>query len=353
MFDFSNIRLEKLVIHKVGNKLHEEGMGLSQELYPLEDGNVEELLLKYFLSPFKEKVLYKLHHQTDIHLNEVYSYVSAAFIRPDTFYEQSVNMAKHLYEQATHPKIRGGEFYMAYFSGCTIQDQMVDAIGMFKTERKENYLKIIERQKGVVVGMDTGINIKKLDKGCIIFNSESMNGYRVAVVDSASDNEAVYWKDEFLRVTHVEDEYFYTQNQLNLCRDFAQSVYGPLYQADKKDQVMFINEAVAYFDSNQSYNVEDFTKSVLKEPELIEEFKTYKECYETNQGLASISEFDISGHAVKSVKRKLKNLIKLDTDIEIKLKVAGGEGGQQEFIERGYDEKKGMHFYKVFFNHEE
>ncbi|MBP2651760.1 MAG: 37kDa nucleoid-associated protein [Firmicutes bacterium] len=351
MFDFSNIKLEKLVIHKVGNKLREEGIGLSPALYELDDANVEELLLKYFLSPFKEKVLYKLFHETDIHLNEVYNYASAAFIRPDTFYEQSVKVVKHLYEKATHPKIRGGEFYMAYFSGCTIDDQLVDALGLFKTERKENYLKVIESRNGVAVGVDTGINIKKLDKGCIIFNSESMSGYRVAVVDNASDNEAVYWKDEFLRLVNVEDEYFHTQNQLNMCRDFAENVYGPLYQADKKDQVMFMNEAVAYFDTNQAYNVDDFTRNVVKDPALIEEFKSYKESYESNQGFTTIQEFDISGPAVKTVKRKLKNLIKLDTGIEIKLKA--GSGDQEDVIERGFDDGKGMHFYKVYFNHEE
>jgi len=353
VFEFSNIKLEKLVIHKAGNKMREEPLAISPGLYELDDGNLEELLLKYFFSPFKEKVLYRLFHETDIHLNEIYSYISEAFIRPDTFYDQSVKVVKHLYEKATHPKIRGGEFYMAYFSDATVGDQNVAAIGIFKTERKENYLKIAENRGGLAVWSDTGINIKKLDKGCIIFNTESMHGYRVAVVDNASDNEAVYWKDDFLRLVNVEDEYFHTQNQLNLCRDFAENVYGPLYQADKKDQVVFMNEAIAYFDANQAYNAEDFARSVVKKPDLIEEFKAYKESYESNQGLTSLKEFDISGQAVKIIKRKFKNLIKLDTDIEIKLKVSNSENSQEDFIERGYDETKGMHFYKIYFNHEE
>src|ERR1051325_5146423 len=43
------------------------------------------------------------------------------------------------------------------------------------------------------------ININKLDKGCLIFNIEEENGYKVSVIDSISkQNEAVYWKDAFL-----------------------------------------------------------------------------------------------------------------------------------------------------------
>ena len=74
---------------------------------------------------------------------------------------------------------------------------------------------------------------------------------------------------------------------------------------------------------------------------------------EQNQGLQAAEAFAISSPAVKSIKRKFKNLIKLDTDIEIKVKAATPDSGEAAFIERGYDETKGMHFYKVFFNEEE
>jgi hypothetical protein len=63
--------------------------------------------------------------------------------------------------------------------------------------------------------------------------------------------------------------------------------------------------------------------------------------------------FSISNPAVKSIKRKIKNLIKLDTDIEIKVKAPSAEASETSYIERGYDELKGMHYYKVFFNEEE
>lgn len=130
MFDLSEIQLEKLVIHKVGNKLRDEGLILTENEYALTDGNVEEVLLTYFLSAFKNKVLYAFFHETDLHLNELYMYASSVFIDKRRFFEQSVNVAKHLYEKSIHPQIKGGEFYMAYFSGCLMNDQKVDAIGI-------------------------------------------------------------------------------------------------------------------------------------------------------------------------------------------------------------------------------
>ncbi len=353
MFDFSEIQLDRIVIHKAGNRLREEGYIAATAEYQLTNGNVEELLLKYFLSAFKEKVVYKFFHQTDLHLNELYMYASNIFIDQNRFLEQSVNVLKHLYETSIHPQIKSGEFYMTYFSGCLIDDRSVDAIGIFKTERKENYLKVSQWRTDFTLDMDQGINVRKLDKGCIIFNTESEDGYRVAIVDTVTANEAVYWKDDFLRLTDVQDEYFYTHNHLNLCRDFAENIYGPLHQASKGEQVAFMNNAVAYFDKHQHFQLDDFVEQVVKVPELIEQFKEHNELMALNQGLPAAQAFSISTPAVKSVKRKIKNLIKLDTDIEIKVKAPATENSEASFIERGYDEQKGMHYYKVFFNEEE
>lgn len=356
MFDLANIKLEQLAIHKVGNKLKDEGIVVSPELYRMTDGDVEELLMKYFLSSFREKLLYKFFHETDIHLNEIYMYAAQAFINPDNFYDQSIHILKHLYEKSSHPQIKGGEFYVAYFSGCTINEHQVDAIGIFKTERKENYLKIASSRNQFSIGTDIGINIKKLDKGCIIFNAESVDGFRVAIVDNVNkggNNEAAYWKEDFLRLTDVQNEYYHTKSCLELCQDFAETIYGPVYQADKKDRVVFMNEAISYFNSNNEFDLTEFAQNVIKEPELIEQFKEHKQLYELNQGISQAESFSISVPAVKTVKRKMNNLIKLDTEIEIKIKTAAVESVGTEFIERGYDEQKGMHFYKVYFNEEE
>lgn len=355
MFDFSNVVLENLIIHKVGNKLRDEGIFVSPTEYEMKDGNIEELLLKYFLSPFKESTIYKFFHKIDIHLNELYMHVSRTFLDRSSFREQSANILKYLYEKSSHPRIKGGEFYMVYFKDCIINEQRTDAIGIFKTERKETYLKITKYADEFFVGSEKCIDVKKLDKGCIIFNIDSEDGYRVAIVDTVKNGyeEALYWKDDFLQLTNVQDGYFHTKNCLAVCQDFVENIYGMVYQADKKDQVAFMNDAVSYFDRHSEFDLEDFTQDVITEPELIEQFKGYKQNYDLNQGIKTVEQFSISTPAVKNIKRKLKSLIKLDTEFEIKVKNPGAETENMQYIERGFDEEKGMNFYKVFFNAEE
>ena len=46
-----------------------------------------------------------------------------------------------------------------------------------------------------------------------------------------------------------------------------------------------------------------------------------------------------------------KCFFKLDTNIQIKLDVDAPDASA-EYLERGYDAEKKMHFYKVFFNEE-
>jgi hypothetical protein len=355
MFDFTSANLDKLVIHQVGNKLRDEGVHTSPAIYEMKDGNVEELLLKYFLTSFKDNSLHKFFHETDIHANELCMRVNNIFNEPETFYEESINILKHLYDKSSHPQIRGGEFYMAYFKDCIINDQKTDAVGIFKTEKKGTYLKITKYANEFTVGSEKCIDVKKLDKGCIVFNVNSEDGYRVAIVDAVNkgDGQAMYWKDDFLQVANVQDSYFHTERHLQVCRDFTENIYGTLYQADKKDQVAFMNDAVTYFDKHSEFDLEDFVQEVVKEPELIEQFKEHKQNYDINQGIKTVEQFSISNHAVKSIKRKLKSLIKLDTDFEIKVKNSSSEDSNMQFIERGFDNEKGMNFYKVYFNEEE
>ena len=82
-------------------KNDEEGINLSKKGLQLQDDAVESLLMKYFLAPFKNNEFFHLHHETNLNLNEMYSISSKIFADPDAFFLQSVNVAKHLYEQST------------------------------------------------------------------------------------------------------------------------------------------------------------------------------------------------------------------------------------------------------------
>lgn len=344
MIDFSNTKLHKLIVHKVGNKSREEGTVLSNNNLKLQGEMLNDLMLQFFIKPFKNENFFGFHHETDLNLNETYFFASEIFKEEQSFVEQSQNIAKHLYEQSTHPKIKNGEFYTIILKDCLIEDELVDAIGLFKTENKDTYIKVKEKDDNFEIDYEKGININKLDKACIIFNTEKDSGYIVSIIDNINKGgEAQYWKDDFLKIKPREDNYYFTQNYLNMCKDFADK---GLEELDKTEQIDIKNSTMSYFVEKDTFNIEEFKEEVIKDEETKEIFNEFVQNYETENDLQIQNEFDISKNAVKSVKRKFKSIIKLDKNFHIYIH------GNQDLIEKGYDEQKNKNFYKLFFDKE-
>ena len=108
------ISIKNIVIHKVNNKSQDEGISFSKRELSLND-EVKSLLTSYFVNPFKSNEYYTFYHESDLKYNEVFCFVSDIFTYPESIHEQSIKLAKHLYEKSNHPQIKGGEFYTVYF----------------------------------------------------------------------------------------------------------------------------------------------------------------------------------------------------------------------------------------------
>jgi len=345
MINFSNTELQKIIVHKVGNKSKEEGLRLSNEQVEIKGEFLNDLLLKFFTSPFKTESYYHLFHESDLQLNEVYSFVSNIFANPQNFAEQSEHLAKHLYEKADHPKIKSGEFYVVYFADCMIEDEIADAIGLFKTENKETYLNVEEKGEKLDIEYDTGININKMDKGCIIFNTEKDNGFIASIIDNTNkNNEALYWTDDFLKIKPREDNYYHTQNYLEVCKNFADDV---LAEVDNKEQIALKNNAIKYFAQQDSFSKTEFEEKVLKDPQTAQVFNDYKDQYQQEYDITLSDDFDISNNAVKKDKKNFKSVIKLDKNFHIYVHGAAGR------ITKGFDPERDMNYYQLFYEIEE
>ena len=183
MHFFEESTITHICVHKVGNQSEDEFLTLSKKELAL-DHEVKEFLTRYFLTPFKSEEYFHFYHDSSLSLNEVWTYVSAIFDKPEQTLTQSKHLAQHLYNQSIHPNIMGGEFYVVYFKDCQLHGETVDAIGLFKSESKENFLKVFPVEDTFEIESEVGININKLDKGCIIYNTDKDNGYIVSVVDN-------------------------------------------------------------------------------------------------------------------------------------------------------------------------
>lgn len=349
MIHVSDIQdLERLTIHKVGNAAKEEPLVLSRQPLELKDETIGQLLLSYFIQPFTNNAEYfRFFHEADLGLNEVFTYCRLIFENKEVFQDQSVNIAKHLYKHSTHPKIKGGELYITHFSKCQVDGEEVEAIGIFKSETRDTYLKVFLHDDSYAVNYDDGININKLDKGCLVFNIEEGDGFKVSIVDSISkQNEAVYWKDAFLQVQRREDSYHQTETMVNLCQQFIQKKLPEEFEMTRVDQIELLKKSATYFKEKEQFQAAEFAEEVLGHADAADAFRDYRKHFRNEHRLDVPDEFDISTQAVKKQQRVFRSILKLDKNFHVYIH------GNREMIERGYDEARNMHYYKLYFEEE-
>ncbi len=349
MISYFQASLSHPTIHKVGNKILDEHLNLSEHSLKIDDEVLDNLLMNYFLKPF-EKVneMYRFDHPTgDLNLNEVYHFADIIFNDKDTFHENSRQIAKHLYDISNHPKIKSGELYLCYFTGLQIEGELSDAIGIFKSESKEPYLKVIQKSNEFEINYEQeAVNIKKLDKGCLIFNTEKEAGYKVAVIDQTNSTEAAYWIDDFLKLKISNNNYTKTNTVLKVYKDFVTNQIDEEFEISKTDKIDLLNRSIKYFKEKEHFDLDEFSNEVLAHEPGIEAFKRFKKTYEDEFETQIGNSFLISDTAVKKQARVFKSVLKLDKNFHIYIH------GNKELIEKGYDEEMKMSYYKVYFREE-
>lgn len=342
---FESTQITGLATHYVGNKNNEEELLLSQREISLNE-RLKQVLRTYFLSSFKEGQYYKFNIEGEQESNTVHQLVTQIFDHPEQLHEHSVAIAQHLYEQGVHPKIKGGELYVAYLKECVVDGEVCDAVGIFKSEHKDLFLTIFEQEGSLAIETEEGININKLDKGCLIFNIDPENGYTVSVVDQTNrGSESKFWTNLFLNLKPKEDLYFYTQQALTLCKDFINQELPEQIEINRAQQVDLLQRSVEYFKENDQFEQEQFKEQVLVEPEVIQSFEQFQEQrVEDNQSLP-LKQFEISEKAVKRETKYIRSVIKLDKNFHIYVH------GDRKLIEQG-NEADGRKYYKLYFEEE-
>jgi hypothetical protein len=349
MIDFSRAQLTHFSINYVGNKGLGEELTTSDKVFEFKDDFVKETLLRYFLSPFKTDIYYRFRPKADIAQAFVNNAADELFASRNNFIKQAKELASHLYNQSMHPKIKGGEFYLCYFKDAMVDGELCDALGLFKTENKETYLRVFEHMESFDLDCDNGININKLDKGCIIFNTDKKNGYKMSIVDTNNRVAecALYWEEDFLSAVIKPNAYYHTKNFIDTSRGFCEEVLTEANNVNKQDQMMMLNRSTSYFKERDKFNLPEFEKEVLVQPELIEAFKDYRSDFNKRMDLTSIDEFEVSPTAVKKNQKYMRSVVKLDKNFHIYIHA------RHDYVEKGFDEERGLKYYKLFYVNEE
>ena len=336
--------LDKLVVHYVGNKTNGDGVRFSNVLTQFE--NIEGYIKQLISNNFKLDELYCFYFLPKLELNPMFQFVSLIFEDKDTFVEQSQNRARYLYDKSIHPQVKGGELCFSYFKNCELNGDVVDCIGIFKSENKETVLKVSPLIEGFELKDEKGINTNKIDKGCLVFNTKKENGYIVSLVDNTNKtSEAQYWKDEFLKTQPVNDEYHQTKEFLNIAKNFVTKELSDNLDVSKTDKIDLLNRSVEYFKKRETFDKNEFEQEVFQNNDLIDSFRRFDETFRKDNEIDLSDNFEISSQAVKKQARVFKSVLKLDKNFDIYIH------GNRDLIERGV-EKDGRKYYKIYYQEE-
>lgn len=344
--NFSNSYIESISVHHIGNKLNQQEIILSEK--PLYIN--EELLLRlrdYFLGRFSsvfEK--YRFFHQSSLKYNEVYNYSKEIFTDDLTFHETSINIAKHLYEQSIHPRVKPGELYVCLIKNCIVDNKAIDAIGIFKSENKNGFFEVDNLNRQFNIEYKEGIDINKFDKGCLILNTESKDGFQVFIIDNQNrGDEAQYWRDNFLGLNQISNEFHQTNQFLGIAKNFVTKQLDEEFEVTKADKIDLLNRSVEYFKTHETFDKKEFEEEVFQDSGIIKSFRNFDNTYRQENEIEITDSFDISPQAVKKQARVFKSVLKLDKNFHIYIH------GNRDMIEQGVD-KDGRKYYKIYYDQE-
>ncbi len=337
-FDLNGAVISKLITHQVGNKLREEGVRTFERLTEIDEAT-SEYLLTYLLKPFKPEEIQCFTHAIDRKQNDVLAIAERMFEQQESFIAESINLAKLLYEATHHPQIKDGKLNVVYFSDIRIEDELLDGIGLFKSENDVPFLKMNSQENHYQIVHEFGFDLNGVDKGCLILNTDPSEGYDVLVVDNSRRSvDAQYWVHDFLNVTPKSNEYNQTKDVLTFTKEFV--VKELKNSVEKTDRINLLNRTMEYFGSNDQFDKENFEHTVLQQPNLIEAFNQYEENKEDTR---LNNHFGISHKAVEQQSRKFKSVLKLDKNFHVYIH------GGKDLIEKGVD-SDGRKYYKIYYD---
>lgn len=345
--NFENAFIQSIVIHKVGNSATEGHLFLSNNYITLRDPDSEELIMKFFTKPFGKNPIN--YHFKNIEHNDLYSHTKRLLESNDDFVRGSQNIAKNLFESCDHPAIPLGDFIIIKFTDVLYEEQMVNAIGLFKCDNKDTFLKIYGVEDGEAdINFDSGINLNKLDKSALILDMCEDDGYVVFSSDSKSTTEgALYWNRSFLNLEPYKDDYFNTLNTIQVCSQFIQSEAERHPEEARALQAKMLSKSEEYFHNRDTFKHQEFGDMVFEENSPTKNaFYAYLEEH-NNELVDENAVNNIAPEALKKGQKFFKSVLKLDRYFHVYV-----HGGGHR-LEKGFDKEKNLKFYKLFYEMEE
>ena len=169
------------------------------------------------------------------------------------------------------------------------------------------------------------INLSKVEKGCVIFNTNEIDGFKIAIVDnSSSSGDAKYWKDSFLHVDSYNGAHHQTSCLISMASEFINDVVAGDRTISPVEKAMIANRSKQVLTESDvdTISLGEYSHAVFKDSNLEQRFNQYVE----ENGSLIMSETDSISIERKAVNKRRSRIstIHLDDNFEILIRGGGG-----------------------------
>ncbi|MEK4521522.1 hypothetical protein MKX96_07850 [Psychrobacillus sp. FSL W7-1493] len=333
MLEVNESKLDQYIVHYAGDSLI-----LGDEAYPQPEVILEAAFTQLAFNKVDFEQQYDFFHQTDLGLNEVYTYVKTIFENKNSFLEQSKNIAVHLQSVSQHPNIKNGELFIGLFENCIWNTEAKRAISIVKIDEKEMYLDVKNEQEKVIVNGVDGINVKKINNIAVILDMGA-DAPPAVFMKTKKKEDVVYWQERFLNIRVADEHFQKTSLALTECKKYIVKEES----FTNTEKLGLLNKTLDYFRNEEAFEVDEYIETVFEKADQVQK----------DIIINSVKPFEtvISESAIAKIEKNYKRKIKLDSNIEIQVNVRDIEQVEQ-LIEVGYDEVTNRKFYKIYFQEE-
>lgn len=300
------------------------------------------VMSRYLLSHFKTPEWYCF---ADLHDNTMYNIACSIFDDGQLFADKSVQFL-HYYQKYSTDDAPDAVLFTAYFSELVIDDEITDAIGIFKANNRDTFMQLISNENHLEIGMYEGIFTGQPQVGCLIVNTQRREGFKVCPSFAGSRNaEATLWRESLLKITEAADDYHQTKHYIQATRKFIRDKMPDVMEMDKTAEAAMMQRSFEYFKQEDNFDVDVYEVKVFKDQEVVEAFRDFREAYSQEKPGMLAEQFDISDAAVKKQSNVFKSVIKLDKNFHIYVH------GDRNKIRKGTDDN-GQKFYMIYYEDE-
>jgi hypothetical protein len=346
MIGHSEAEILEMYAHYIGRKSDQEGFKLTDQKIDARQDILQESFQNYFFESFTEPEFYRFQFSNGDHtLNPLFQWCKAIF-NEEEILKHTQSIARYLYDHSSHPNIKSGDLIIALVNDVLIEDQLTEAICIFKSENKAPFIKMNFSTGNYEIQVDEGIQLDKLDKACIVFNTDEEDGFRICAMDRSNrEKDAQFWMQDFLNIQPISNEYQQTKNTIQATKQFIKDRVKPLYEIDKADEAYILQRSKEYMQSEDTYESGSYARKVFQEEALVSEFKEFQDAFNQDRNISTQDQFSINLDAVKNQSRVFKSVLKLDKNFHVYIH------GNRSMIEKGVDDM-GRKYYKLYYEEE-